>query len=458
MGNLCSGGRTPSKHAILKPGLDDSNKGKRRTSKDPLVEQHPTPSRPSPSPTPAQVPSPPRIDGQRDVDHTAITTGRPANGVLPEPTQPAPKQDRHIDPPPPTIVVSEHQQIPILPPPPSPKAQHIPVTPPVTHVEQIAQAPAIVPVSPDHPIVDKEEDLKRKRKIEIFEQMFQSDPLVGYLEKDRLRSLLEQMRILDPNVHEFLWRQYDTDGDGKVNFQEFCQMMFDVMDIKKNFEAADLNHDKSISSTEIVAVLTKLNINLDEHSIALIMNLFDTNHDKGIDFSEFFPLSIFLTTLEYQFKEYTTKKEVRTRWLRPMLGGDIKKEEQVAKELETLLTQEESPSMDIFVRIIVSAASSAHFKDFKAPSIELKEKEKARRTQNFIKPLEVIVKRQFDSHGLYEDHEFVPGSDVLPSKMAGRLFPLSSPFFRLLPFSLLRATISLHFFLSFYRSHVNLLV
>lgn len=51
--------------------------------------------------------------------------------------------------------------------------------------------------------------------------MFESDPIRGYLAKDRLRCLLEQMRINDPAVHEFLWRQYDTDYNGKIDFQEF---------------------------------------------------------------------------------------------------------------------------------------------------------------------------------------------------------------------------------------------
>lgn len=51
--------------------------------------------------------------------------------------------------------------------------------------------------------------------------MFNSDPIRGYLAKDRLRSLLEQMRIMDPAVHEFLWRQYDTDYNGKIDFNEF---------------------------------------------------------------------------------------------------------------------------------------------------------------------------------------------------------------------------------------------
>lgn len=94
--------------------------------------------------------------------------------------------------------------------------------------------------------------------------MFNSDPIRGYLAKDRLRSLLEQMRIMDPAVHEFLWRQYDTDYNGKIDFNEFwyvvlfspfisnstiSSMMFEVMDIKKSFEAADRNHDKSISAS-----------------------------------------------------------------------------------------------------------------------------------------------------------------------------------------------------------------
>jgi Ca2+-binding EF-hand superfamily protein len=61
----------------------------------------------------------------------------------------------------------------------------------------------------------------KRRKIQIFEQMFSSDPIRGHLAKDRLRSLLEQMRIMDPAVHEFLWRQYDIDYNGKIDFQEF---------------------------------------------------------------------------------------------------------------------------------------------------------------------------------------------------------------------------------------------
>ena len=60
--------------------------------------------------------------------------------------------------------------------------------------------------------------------------MFNGDRDRGYLAKDRLRSLLEQMRIMDPAVHEFLWRQYDTDYNGKIDFQEFwyVSLLLDV--------------------------------------------------------------------------------------------------------------------------------------------------------------------------------------------------------------------------------------
>jgi len=266
----------------------------------------------------------------------------------------------------------------------------------------------------------------KRRKIQIFEQMFSSDPIRGHLAKDRLRSLLEQMRIMDPAVHEFLWRQYDTDYNGKIDFQEFCSMMFDVMDIKKSFEAADDNGDKALSVDEMYTVLSHLDISFERVTIDAIMDLFDKNHDGSVDFGEFFPLSIFLHGLISKYNEFLdTRNAGEAHWLRTLLGGDKEKEAEVAKELNNLVNDGAIPSIDAFARVIIAAAKETDFKGkVKAPQItnvRVKElpSEKVKKAIPRAHTGKGHVPIEFE--GVFEDPEFPPDDDILPPALADKV-------------------------------------
>jgi hypothetical protein len=105
-------------------------------------------------------------------------------------------------------------------------------------------------------------------------------------------------------------------------------MMFDVMDIKKSFEAADDNGDKALSVDgkntwhlysysqnshlyiEMYTVLSQLEISFERVTVDAIMDLFDKNHDGSVDFGEFFPLSIFLHGLMYLYDAHSNKYNI----------------------------------------------------------------------------------------------------------------------------------------------------
>lgn len=51
--------------------------------------------------------------------------------------------------------------------------------------------------------------------------MFDADRYHGYMDQDRLRFMLEKLRINDKGVNDYLWQRYDQDYNGKVDFEEF---------------------------------------------------------------------------------------------------------------------------------------------------------------------------------------------------------------------------------------------
>jgi len=420
MGNICFGRHSTT---ILKPFDEKKSKTYRGSAPDPAAQYL------------TNGPKPPVIITTDPVVVTEVTSHRnkesqPLLPAQPSPAAPSPAP-AHVPAQAPAQVpthVPTHEpahvpaQAPASVPAQAPAQVQLPAQEP--HVPQVpphVPAPAAVP-----PLSPEALEVVKRRKIQIFEQMFSSDPIRGHLAKDRLRSLLEQMRIMDPAVHEFLWRQYDTDYNGKIDFQEFCSMMFDVMDIKKSFEAADDNGDKALSVDEMYTVLSHLDISFERVTIDAIMDLFDKNHDGSVDFGEFFPLSIFLHGLISKYNEFLdTRNAGEAHWLRTLLGGDKEKEAEVAKELNNLVNDGAIPSIDAFARVIIAAAKETDFKGkVKAPQItnvRVKElpSEKVKKAIPRVHAGKGHVPIEFE--GIFEDPEFPPDDDILPPALADKV-------------------------------------
>jgi len=374
-----------------------------------VVPSHP------PSSGPSHAPQHPHHDKNKEPQANVTVSTQQADGAItshPVPTTAV------VDPPKPRA-----PSIPAAAPAPSiPAPAHKEPEPTPQRKDTDPQTSSLINSLPAIPgaFEDQEEVRKKEHKVRILEQMFEADKDHGYLDKDKLRFMLEKLHIMDSTVHEFLWRRYDQDYNGKVDFEEFCAMMLDVIDIKKNFEKADLDHNGSISKDEITIVLERLGISLDQHTITILIDLFDNNRNGVVDFPEFFPLSIYLQELIYEYERFKTRKSDDTEWLRPFLGEHPDEDADVARKLKAMTLDGNFPSMDEFIRVIVTAASTNNGKNFrtavKAPYImKVRSKQHAAtKTKLVDRQLPPPQTKRAGITGLYEDSEFPPNNDLIP--------------------------------------------
>lgn len=78
-------------------------------------------------------------------------------------------------------------------------------------------------------LTNEQEIKKREQKVKVLEQMFDADRDHGYMDKDRLRFMLEKLKIMDKGLHDYLLQRYDQDYNGKVDFEEFWYSTYFVI-------------------------------------------------------------------------------------------------------------------------------------------------------------------------------------------------------------------------------------
>jgi len=119
----------------------------------------------------------------------------------------------------------------------------------------------------------------------------------GKISKEELKDVLKEANVNfnDEQLSEFM-RRIDTDGNGSIDFNEFCTIMKDMVlaaieverQIRTVFGGMDLNNDSKISADELRIALTKLieeDVTLDQaHQIIAAV---DRDGDKQINYEEF---------------------------------------------------------------------------------------------------------------------------------------------------------------------------
>eukprot|EP01096_Ripella_sp_DP13-Kostka_P011877 TRINITY_DN4884_c0_g1_i1.p1 TRINITY_DN4884_c0_g1~~TRINITY_DN4884_c0_g1_i1.p1 ORF type:complete len:171 (-),score=82.31 TRINITY_DN4884_c0_g1_i1:52-498(-) len=118
----------------------------------------------------------------------------------------------------------------------------------------------------------------------------------GYIEASELTKVLGLLGDTKPSAKkvERLLKLADTDGDGRINFKEFCHIMQHDRkreeEILTAFNQYDLDGDGFISPEELSAVMASTGSPISPAELQSMISSLDANGDGKIDYVEFIKL------------------------------------------------------------------------------------------------------------------------------------------------------------------------
>lgn len=116
------------------------------------------------------------------------------------------------------------------------------------------------------------------------------------------RSMLSLGKNISVEESQNMVRQVDSNGDGKLDQKEFCELMLNKMkeemmsqednveDLRAKFLDADVDHSGTLSIDEIFGVLLRMGADLTIDELVELMNEIDVDRNGSLDIDEFIAL------------------------------------------------------------------------------------------------------------------------------------------------------------------------
>jgi calmodulin len=125
-------------------------------------------------------------------------------------------------------------------------------------------------------------------------EMFDKDK-DGSITKNELMGVLKCLSFHDnENVFREIINELDTDGNDKIDFEEFVILMIKRRkelnsedELRSAFRMFDKDNDKKISNSELKYIITTIGEKLTEEEIDEIIKEVDTDGDGFINYEEF---------------------------------------------------------------------------------------------------------------------------------------------------------------------------
>ena len=172
-------------------------------------------------------------------------------------------------------------------------------------------------------------------KIDQYEEYFREadTDFDGSLDKGELEAMLSKINVkLNSQQLDEIIREVDRDNSGKVEFDEYCNMMVKLTGVRKRinareyidreeiqncreaFNTFDVDKGGSISSKELDRLLRKMDIVLRVDQVEALLTKYDADGSGEVDFTEFLSMMVDLKKLRRKQKitpDTKTVKELR---------------------------------------------------------------------------------------------------------------------------------------------------
>jgi len=241
----------------------------------------------------------------------------------------------------------------------------------------------------------------------------------GEMDSFELRYCLERLNIrIDHDNSLLLLQRVDKNNDGKIQRDEFLDMLALVQDIKQTFDEADTDGSQSLNAKELEGLFFRMKIDLPSPVVREFIRIFDEDNSGNIDYQEFFNLVLYIRELQYQYDQAC--KDRPKEITKTVLGHQRSQH----KSVKAFIKSTPKPSFEDIVKLILEVEFSGRRK--KAPKITTVRQDPRKEPPPTI-PKKVPESKKKESQELksqapppkissekYEDPDFPPSEKFLP--------------------------------------------